>query len=390
MSDVGLAKVCKKHKIPRPSRGYWAKLENGKQVLRWPLPPLKDQSLGKIQLRQAPKPVKSPDVCIANDPAIAELIAYELLPENRIECVTDLRGADPLVTATRESLSHRDPDEYGRVSRRYDFAAACFEVGVSKGNIQRALLLLQSLVKAFKSRGYELLAVGTKQKDAKVRVLDREFRISVWEPSNRRTRELTKQEKLEAERWRWSRPRDYEHVPSGILEVHLDRDSYYSTGKIADTKKARVEDRLNELVVDMLQAVDAQRQQAERERLEAIAKEKRRRKALELEIVRRTESVREERLHKVVPRWHKSEQIKQYIAAVRQEALRRTGQIDDESELGRWLRWAESYLDSIDPLAENRALPTFSLTDKELEQLTRECEVDWVSYSESFRPRQPR
>ncbi|WP_145095435.1 hypothetical protein [Anatilimnocola aggregata] len=358
--------------------------------MRWPLPPLKDQSLGKIQLRQARKPVKSPDVCLANDPAIAELIAYELLPENRIECVTDLRGADPLVTAIRESLSHRDPDEYGRVSRRYDFAAACFEVGVSKGNIQRALLLLQSLVKAFKSRGYELLAVGTKQKDAKVRVLDREFRISVWEPSNRRTRELTKQEKLEAERWRWSRPRDYEHVPSGILEVHLDRDSYYSTGKIADTKKARVEDRLNELVVDMLHAVDAQRQQAERERLEAIAKENRRRKSLELEIVRRTESVREERLHKVVPRWHKSEQIKQYIAAVRQEALRRTGQIDDESELGRWLRWAESYLDSIAPLSENRALPTFSLTDKELAQLTRECEDDWVSYLESFRPRQPR
>ena len=27
LSDVGLAKVCKRHKIPKPERGYWAKYE---------------------------------------------------------------------------------------------------------------------------------------------------------------------------------------------------------------------------------------------------------------------------------------------------------------------------------------------------------------------------
>jgi hypothetical protein len=29
LSDVGLAKICKKHDIPRPPRGYWAKKEGG-------------------------------------------------------------------------------------------------------------------------------------------------------------------------------------------------------------------------------------------------------------------------------------------------------------------------------------------------------------------------
>lgn len=28
-SDVGLAKICKKHRIPRPARGHWARLEFG-------------------------------------------------------------------------------------------------------------------------------------------------------------------------------------------------------------------------------------------------------------------------------------------------------------------------------------------------------------------------
>jgi hypothetical protein len=41
ISDVGLAKVCRKLNIPRPGRGYWAKKAAGKTVPRqMSLPPL--------------------------------------------------------------------------------------------------------------------------------------------------------------------------------------------------------------------------------------------------------------------------------------------------------------------------------------------------------------
>ena len=41
MSDVGLGKICKKLKIPRPGLGYWAKKAAGKPVpTRPPLPEL--------------------------------------------------------------------------------------------------------------------------------------------------------------------------------------------------------------------------------------------------------------------------------------------------------------------------------------------------------------
>lgn len=334
MSDVGLAKICKKHKIPRPSRGYWAKLENGKQVLRFPLPPIRDQSLATVHIRLNPVAVNPVQVRIAADPEIERLIAHELLPENRIECVADLRGADPLVAATRESLSHKTPDDYGRISRRYDFMKACFQVAVSKGNIQRALLLLQSLVKALKSRGHSVSADGSKHKNVKVRILDAEFLISVWESANRRSRELTKKEKADKERWGWTSARDYEHVPSGILELQAKCDSSYSTTKITDSAKARVEDQLNELMVNMLKAVGKHRRQAERARLEALEREKRRQQALELEMLRRTESVREERLLKVLPVWQKAERVKDFVEAVRNKAHCRIGEIEPESEIG--------------------------------------------------------
>ena len=40
LSDVGLAKLCKKLVIPLPSRGYWAKVRAGKVMGRAALPPL--------------------------------------------------------------------------------------------------------------------------------------------------------------------------------------------------------------------------------------------------------------------------------------------------------------------------------------------------------------
>ena len=36
ISDVGLAKICRKLNIPRPGRGYWAKKAAGKPVPRQP------------------------------------------------------------------------------------------------------------------------------------------------------------------------------------------------------------------------------------------------------------------------------------------------------------------------------------------------------------------
>ena len=38
VSDVAVAKACRKHNIPLPGRGYWARLEAGQKLKRPPLP----------------------------------------------------------------------------------------------------------------------------------------------------------------------------------------------------------------------------------------------------------------------------------------------------------------------------------------------------------------
>lgn len=38
ISDVGLAKACRRHAVPAPRRGYWAKLNAGQSPPPTPLP----------------------------------------------------------------------------------------------------------------------------------------------------------------------------------------------------------------------------------------------------------------------------------------------------------------------------------------------------------------
>jgi hypothetical protein len=48
ISGVALAKKCEKHKIPRPSRGYWAKKHAGHNPRKVPLPRIRDERLRKV------------------------------------------------------------------------------------------------------------------------------------------------------------------------------------------------------------------------------------------------------------------------------------------------------------------------------------------------------
>lgn len=74
ISDVGLAKACRRADLLLPPRGYWAKLAAGKTVRKPQLPPrgpgMSDQiGLGRDRWSWGPipltsqRPISGPDVC---------------------------------------------------------------------------------------------------------------------------------------------------------------------------------------------------------------------------------------------------------------------------------------------------------------------------------------
>ena len=51
LSDVALLKICRKHRIPVPERGHWAKLAAGKPVRTTALPLVSNDRLNEIVIR---------------------------------------------------------------------------------------------------------------------------------------------------------------------------------------------------------------------------------------------------------------------------------------------------------------------------------------------------
>src|SRR5262245_7949000 len=60
ISDVAIAKRCKRSNVPRPSRGYWAKVAAGARPSKVPLPPTHEEIFAKEAGRPAPKTLPLP------------------------------------------------------------------------------------------------------------------------------------------------------------------------------------------------------------------------------------------------------------------------------------------------------------------------------------------
>ncbi len=148
LSDVGLAKICKKHDIPKPWPGYWARRYAGQKIDRTPLP----------------NPKHDPEITIEDrlpDATAARRRANTVKP---VVAVTEtLRGAHPLVLATRNLLASRKPDSNGLVTcKEPGYLSAC----VSPASAHRAMLIMNSLIKDLESKHYIVTPCGEETETA--------------------------------------------------------------------------------------------------------------------------------------------------------------------------------------------------------------------------------
>lgn len=74
VSDVAIAKRCKRLNVPRPSRGYWAKLAAGQKPKRTLLPPSGDEVFAREAHKRVGKSLALPDEITSLHPLASELI----------------------------------------------------------------------------------------------------------------------------------------------------------------------------------------------------------------------------------------------------------------------------------------------------------------------------
>lgn len=136
ISDVALAKICRRLNIPVPERGYWARVAAGQKLSQPPLPP------------------RGPGVpqTVQTDPGrgrtwASELKTAELTPAPVSEV---LSSPHRLTLDLQKSFSLRISDFYGRVGSSRE----AIDAKVAPSSISRVLLFVDAFVKAAEDRGY--------------------------------------------------------------------------------------------------------------------------------------------------------------------------------------------------------------------------------------------
>jgi hypothetical protein len=343
LSDVGLAKTCKRHDIPKPPPGYWAKKAHGWGGRKTPLPKCRDLRLETITFcGTTPVSEEASKFC---DPEIEALYEQELSAEP-ITVRPFLRGAHPLITRFQNG-----GDDEWRLAIR-----------VSPQLVRRALLIMDALLKGLEKRGYSVKKPESHwSKMTTIVGHGHEFGLRLREPTKRSVRDLTPSQIEYRKQYpsAYHRTR-YDYIRSGELRLEITNCPSWQAKILRDGRKP-LEERLAGLPSEMLRAVDeTRRQDAKRAEEERLRKEAAQRRAEEQDREKRRQErlqrrrAREVALFRVAKRWQRSSLLREFAAAVRAVAAEEVGAAETDSKIARWLVWAEKVADCHDPLVRLR------------------------------------
>lgn len=263
-------------------------------------------------------------------PPLPPEIEFEYRPENLIVVPKRLDRPHPLIRRTRDMLK---ASKATNSTRGLLIAQGVLDIRVAPASLSRALRIVQALIGAIEKRG------GT------VSVYTERAGIAADLFGERVLFHLTERTKQGPPTTTYAK---YDLVPTGVLSLEIG--DWSRQVAVADTRTLRLEDRLNEFMVKLVEAVfEARRRRAERARREAEELERQRLAAIEAE-ERRLEEEKIAQLDTWIHDWRRARHIRAFAKAIR----RRRAPVAEGGELANWLAWAEDYANSIDPLDGDR------------------------------------
>lgn len=358
LSDVGLKKTCKRHDIPTPGVGYWAKVEHGKPVQQEKLPPTKrgqsdtvlikpDTLLHPWQVESEPNP---------------DWVQRESLPENQVTADSSGKLVHPLVRDTAQQLNGLKGGGWLTSPHGY------LNLRVSREQLPRALAILDALLRACEARGWQVatevplprrrhssgnlwhpdhgwLSHMPAERKAETGVLIRGQFVAFSLIESGRQAPPTESE---ARAWRKQFPYGsggppLRSVPNGELVLELASHPWVSTRRrFRDSPKKALEEQLNAVLVAMVRMAAGLRNYALKQAIEERQKRlaDRRRRDEELRRKRIEENIAH--LERGMERWLWRATARDFLAFAKSEATQRD---IDENAFAEWLSWAERHVE---------------------------------------------
>ena len=258
--------------------------------------------------------------------------------------VEPITNPHPLVAQTRKGVAKEKAGD----DRLLCLAnAERLDLRVSKQAFPRALWVFDALVKAAEACGIRTAIV---QQDSVWRTV----MVAHGEPIAVCMREGLRsvERPRSAHDPYWYRQR-YDYFPTGRLTFEVDNHCA-SRRSWNDGSRQRLENCVDSMTESLL--VTGERLRDERLRREAEEQIRKVESRYHAENERRARDEREriEALNRDVDNWYRSERIRAYLAAFRSCMEKWSGPIQPKSDVGRWLAWAETYADRLDPLKPQR------------------------------------
>lgn len=259
VSDRGLTKICLRHQIPVPGRGYWAKIEAGQSATRTPLWRIENPGIETVCIGGLPPDV-NPYVAFAINATRSAKQTLEkerkastntpAMAHNPAAVSTPQRPLHPSLRDFARELSSAIADRTGALNVRW--------VSIHRDSIGRVISLLNALAHEFESHGITFAGhsrrVAFKNDDASV-----DFEIT--SPKKRVTTETP---------YGW---KQYENVFVGRLAFRIFGRAQGVKKNWVDTDSKKIEISISQIVESYRINLDVQKAYDEKERAERLQRE---------------------------------------------------------------------------------------------------------------------
>ena len=345
LSDVGLAKLCRRLSIPLPMRGYWAKIRAGKKMGRAALPPLPAETFVRI-----PDPVRTDEAARLEKSKAAQREARAVVKRKVVERPPGDLVESTLVTQARARLSTdqgwNDPKGLRHAPKEV------LDISVSATSLDRALTLVDRLLLLLEAQGMRASVDAEKARTC----LKWESTIQWFGISEKISRSVhvktaaeERQQRQYYDSWRTGKrveaPQipDFDYAPTGLLTISVGGRNWN------DTPRTSLDDRLDAVAADILaHFVKTRDQEAEQARKRTIAAAEM--AAYNAVMERRKEECQFERgLVRESWRHYRAELIRKYVAAA---LARGPGPDKTQEYLDDWASRALLKADHLDPLVD--------------------------------------
>jgi hypothetical protein len=338
LSDVGLAKLCRRHRVPVPGRGYWAKFQYGQRPKQPVLPPSENPMLEKVKIMSHER-----------NPAVIEKPKDDR-PVPNIEVSEDRPITHRVVVRIDKSILRSQKDERGLPIARQ---RRVLPVHVSLESLPRALRILDALFSSIESAGYKIEWPSPYNSRMNIAAYSEKIALSISEIVERKQHKTTEEDssRQKTDRW-WSPPR-WDYTRTGRLKFVLESvEASHIQHAWTDGKRQKLEGCVGEMLMGFettanaikkyrKDCAEAARQRAEEQKRAA---EQRLR---EEEYKRKCEVV-----SKLTQAWREANRLREFAAALKENARSPAVPIEQKVGICRILDWIERHANAIDPFTD--------------------------------------